>query len=269
MTPRPECVLALFSRAQRRYNAAGGSMSQQTAWVTGGGTGIGLGIARALADDGFRVYISGRREAVLAEAAREYAGDTGTGELIPLKADVTDEAGLDGAVSRIRSEAGRVDVAAISAGINVTHRSFADTTAEEWRRIMEINATGTFLVMKSVFNLMKEQGGGLIVNVSSVAGLRPLAMAGVAYSASKYASRSLGIFAGNELADAKIRVTNVYPGEVSTPILDQRTNPPPAEKRAQMVQPEEIGQVVSLIARMPDTAHVSELVIKPRYQELV
>lgn len=138
-------------------------MSQQTAWVTGGGTGIGLGIARTLADDGFRVYISGRREAVLAEAAREYAGGETTGELIPLRVDVTDEGELDHAVGRIRSEAGRLDVAAISAGINVAHRSLADTTAEEWRRIMEINATGTFLVMKSIFNLMKEQGGGLSV----------------------------------------------------------------------------------------------------------
>jgi len=252
----------------------GGNMSQLTAWVTGGGTGIGLGIAQSLADDGFRVYISGRRMEVLQAAAAEYAGEgaaggKGAGELVPVQADVTSEDDLNAVVKQITERRGRIDVAVISAGINVAHRSLEDTTPQEWRRIVDINATGTFLVMKSVLPQMKEQGNGLIVNISSVAGVRPLAMAGVAYSASKYASRALGLFAGNELADAGIRVTNIYPGEVRTPLLDQRAQPPAEERRQQMVQPEEIGAVVALIAKMPATAHISEMVIKPRYQELV
>ncbi|MFW5688908.1 MAG: SDR family oxidoreductase [Spirochaetota bacterium] len=244
-------------------------MSQQTAWVTGGGTGIGLGVARALADEGYRVYISGRRAEVLEEAAAEYAGGRWAGELAPLPADVTSEADLAAAVERITAERDGLDVVVISAGINVANRSLEQTTADEWRRIVEINSTGSFLVMKAVLPVLRDQGEGLIVNISSVAGLRPLAMAGVAYSASKYASRALGLFAGNELAEAGIRVTNIYPGEVRTPILDQRKSPPPEEKRAQMVQPEELGAVVALIAKLPGTAHVSELVMKPRYQELV
>jgi len=244
----------------------------RTAWVTGGGTGIGLGVATALADDGYRVYITGRRTAPLEEAAGAYAdhaSDSGDGELVPAPADVTDETALDKVTERIRRDTGRLDVLVISSGINVAHRSLEETSVQEWRRILDVNATGTFVVIKAALDLLRENGAGLIVNVSSVAGLRPLAMAGVAYSASKYASSSLGVFAGNELAEFGIRVTNIYPGEVNTPLLDERSSPPSEDKRAQMVQPDEMGRVVALIAALPSTAHVSELVVKPRYQGFV
>lgn len=238
----------------------------KTAWVTGGGTGIGLGIARALADDGFRVYISGRRGDVLDAAASDYSG---SGEVVPAQADVVSESDLARVCARIGEEAGALDVLVICAGINVAHRTFVDTTPDEWRRIVDINATGSFLAMKAALPLLRAAAAPLIVNISSVAGLRTLAMAGVAYSASKFASKALGIFAGNELAAAGIRVTNIYPGEVSTPILDQRSVPPSPERRAEMVQPADVGALVTLIARLPATTHVSELVVKPRYQELV
>ncbi|MFP4375923.1 MAG: SDR family oxidoreductase [Spirochaetales bacterium] len=244
----------------------------KTAWVTGGGTGIGRGIAAALADDGYTVYITGRRSTVLEEAVGWYA-DRGTGagegELIAAPADVTSEGALREVLARIQAERDRLDVLVVSSGINVSHRSIEETTPDEWKRILEVNATGTFLVIKTALDILKKSASGLIVNVSSVAGLRPLAMAGVAYSASKYASHVLGAFAGNELAELGIRVTNVYPGEVNTPLLDERAEPPSQEKRSQMVQPEEIGRIVALIAALPATAHVSEIVLKPRYQAFV
>lgn len=241
-------------------------MAEKTAWVTGGGTGIGLGIAGALADDGYTVTISGRRRDVLVEAVHGYKGN---GSLVAAPADVSSETDLASVVDGIVGTHGRIDVVVISSGINVPNRTLEATTADEWRRILDINATGSFLVMKAVVPHMKKAGGGLIVNISSIAGLRALAMAGIAYSASKFASRALGIFAGNELAEAGIRVTNIYPGEVSTPILDQRATPPTAERRAEMAQPEDLGALVSLIARFPSTTEVSEVVIKPRYQTLV
>ncbi len=243
-------------------------MGSQTAWVTGGGTGIGLGVARALANDGFTVYISGRRESVLAKAADTYEG---AGTLVSAPADVTSDSDLSGVVSRIQTDTGRIDVLTLCAGINVTNRTINDTTPDEWRRILDVNATGAFVALKAALPIMAtddRDGGGLVVNVSSIAGVRALQMAGVAYASSKFASLALGIMAGNELADRGIRVTNIYPGEVNTPILDQRTVPPTPERRAQMVRPEDIGEMVSLIVRLPATTHVSEMVIKPRYQEL-
>ncbi len=258
------------------YNVRGGDMSNATAWVIGGGSGIGLGIARALADEGYEVFITGRRGEVLEQAAAAYesergaaGGATGRGALVPASGDVTKEADLAAVVSRIRERDRPLGVVVISSGTNIPHRMISDTSPDEWRRLLDVNATGTFLVVKKVVPLLQEAGGGLIVNISSVSGIRSVPLGGVAYCASKFASSSLGIFAGNELAGHGIRVTNIYPGEVSTPILDKRAVPPTAERRAQMVQPRDIGAMVALIARLPATTHVSELVIKPLYQELV
>ena len=243
-------------------------MAQKTAWVTGGGTGIGLGIAHALAADGLTVYISGRRASVLEAAVAEYSGN---GRLLAAPADVSNEADLARVATRIAAEAQAIHVLVLSAGINVAHRSIADTTIEEWRTIIDVNATGAFLALKAALPLMPTDdadGGGLVVNISSVSGVRALQMAGVAYAASKFGSAALGVIAGNELAERGIRVTSIYPGEVNTPILDERVVPPTPERRATMVQPEDIGQLVSLVARFPATTHVSEVVIKPRYQEI-
>jgi NADP-dependent 3-hydroxy acid dehydrogenase YdfG len=113
---------------------------------------------------------------------------------------------------------------------------------------------------------MRDRRGGLIVNISSVAGKRALDIAGVAYCASKFAMTALGTAVGNEEAKHGIRVTNIYPGEVNTPLLDQRPQPVSAERRAVMLQPEDIGRVVALLATLPPHAHVPELVIKPLVQ---
>jgi NAD(P)-dependent dehydrogenase (short-subunit alcohol dehydrogenase family) len=114
---------------------------------------------------------------------------------------------------------------------------------------------------------MKKRGDGLIINISSVAGKRALPVAGVAYSASKFGMTSLGTSAGLALADSGVRVTNVYPGEVNTPILDQRPSPVPQEKKDRMVHPEDIGALVTTIAKLPSRSHIPEVIIKPLYQD--
>ena len=247
-------------------------MGERIGWVIGGGTGIGLGIARALADDGYDVFITGRRANVLEEAVAAYAGAAargGNGSLVAAPGDVTSEADLARVMEQIAVRDGVLKVVAVSSGTNIPHRTLGDTTSDEWRMLLDVNATGTFLVMKQVLPVLKDAGGGLIVNISSISGIRSLTIGGVGYCASKFATSSLGIYAGNELAEHGIRVTNIYPGEVNTPILDKRAVPPPPERREQMVQPEDIGAIVALIARFPATTHVSELVVKPLYQELV
>jgi NADP-dependent 3-hydroxy acid dehydrogenase YdfG len=108
-----------------------------------------------------------------------------------------------------------------------------------------------------------------VVNISSVAGKRALEIAGVAYCASKFALTALGTAVANEVAPDGVRITNIYPGEVNTPLLDQRPQPVSADRRAAMLQPEDIGQVVALLATLPPRAHVPELVIKPLGQNWV
>jgi len=114
---------------------------------------------------------------------------------------------------------------------------------------------------------MRKQKNGLIINISSVSALRGLPLAGAAYCASKAAVNVLGSTIAAELHGDGIRVTNICPGEVNTPIIDQRAVPPPAEQRLKMLQAEDVADAVMLVATFPPRAQVSELVIKPTVQE--
>jgi NADP-dependent 3-hydroxy acid dehydrogenase YdfG len=137
----------------------------------------------------------------------------------------------------------------------------------DWDKLMQVNATAAFNTMHAVLPQMRERQDGLIINISSVAGLRASMLGGVAYSASKFAMTALGTCVGLEERNNGIRVTNVYPGEVETPILDARPVPVSAEHRARILQPEDIAAMVVAIAQLPPRAHVPDIVVKPTTQE--
>ena len=243
---------------------------KQLALVTGGGSGIGAAVARALAGRGCRVVVCGRTESKLKEVAAP-AGSLGDGaaEILPHVCDVADRDAVAAMIDRCETELGGLGVVVNAAGINVPGRTLADATGEEWDRVLAANATGAFNVLKAAVPALRDRGDGLVVNVSSVAGVRALLLGGVPYSASKFAMTSLGLALNTELKETGVRVTNVYPGEVETPILDLRPVPPTAEQRAKMLQPEDIAAAVLLAATLPARANVSELTIKPTTQEFV
>ena len=110
---------------------------------------------------------------------------------------------------------------------------------------------------------MRRQGAGLIVNVSSGAGLRPSHVSGVAYSATKTALASLNGSINQEERRHGIRACVVYPGEVDTPMIDERTVVPPAAARATMMRPEDVAQAILFVATIPARVIVEELVIRP------
>jgi NADP-dependent 3-hydroxy acid dehydrogenase YdfG len=239
-------------------------LSTKTALITGGGSGIGFGIATALADEGCRVAIAGRREEKLREAAAAYARSK---PLLTHVVDVADRASVAKLFQWSAEQLGSIDILVNAAGLNIVHRSLADTTAEEWDRLMTINATGTFNCLQAVLPQMRQRGDGLVINISSIAGKRALRLGGVAYCASKFAMTALGTFAALEEGRNGIRVTNIYPGEVDTPILDARPTPLTPEHRARILQPSDVAAAVLMIASLPPRAHVAELVIKPTTQE--
>ncbi len=132
---------------------------------------------------------------------------------------------------------------------------------------MNINATGVYNCMHAVLPQMRNRRDGLIVNISSVAGKRSSALGGVAYCALKFAVSALSTAVALEVGSLGIRITNVCPGEVETPILASRPVPPTAEHRAKMLQPEDVGAAVLMVACLPPRAHIAELIIKPAWQE--
>lgn len=231
--------------------------------VTGGGSGIGLAVAEALARHSFTVAILGRTEGKLRKAVEE----SQVGErLKPFVCDVVDRSVVNDTFARIREQLGIPHVLVNSAGINVVNRSMAVLSPEDWDRILAVHATGTYNCLQAVLPMMRERQDGLIINISSIAGKRALELAGPAYCAGKFAMTALGLAAGLEERHHGIRITNIYPGEVNTPILEQRPTPVPTEQRRRMLQPEDVAEIVLAIVRLPPRAHVWEVVITPLYQ---
>ena len=230
------------------------------ALITGGGTGTGRGIALALAAQGCHVAVTGRREDVLKQTAALGPDDP---HILYRTADVSDRDDVRQLFDWLADAIGPIDILVNSAGINVKDRAVKDLSAEDFDRLLEINCTGTYNTIFAVLPQMRERQDGLIININSIAGLRASMLAGVGYSTAKFAMTALARCVANEEGDHGIRVTTIFPGEINTPILDQRPKPVSDERKATLLQPEELGATVVYLAQLPPNAHVAELVIKP------
>ncbi|MGH7140339.1 MAG: SDR family oxidoreductase [Pirellulales bacterium] len=239
-------------------------LSGKTALVTGGATGIGLGVAVALAQEGCHVAIAGRREDKLREAAKGFRGSPA---LCYHAADVGDLKSVESLIDWATNELGPLDILVNSAGVNVLRRTLAELSPEDWDLMMRINATGAFYCLRSVLPRMRERRDGLIVNISSIAGKRSSLLGGIGYTASKFAMSAASITAAREEAQYGIRITNIYPGEVDTPILEHRPQPVSDEHRARILKPDYVAAAVLMVACLPPRAHIPELIIKPTSQD--
>lgn len=226
--------------------------------VTGGGTGIGAACALGLAQAGADVIIGGRRLGPLEEVAAKAEGKIAFHAL-----DVADRESVTTFFNWAHATAGHIDILVHCAGINCRDRSMETVSPEDWDRLMTVNATGAFNCMQAVLPQMRERKDGLIVNICSISGIRAALLGGVAYNASKFAMTALGTTVAQEEKDRGIRISTIYPGEVETPILDERPVPVSKEHRAQILQPEDVAAAVLMISQLPPRAHVSDLTIKP------
>ena len=236
----------------------------KTAVVTGGGTGIGWGIAQALAREGCRVAIAGRRAEQLRAAAASW---TQTPEILWHPVDVADRARVAALFQWVTETLGRLDILVNSAGINIADRSMAAMQPEQWDQVLAINATGAYNCLYHALPQMRARQEGLVINISSISGKRATALGGVAYCASKFAMTALGTSVGNECAADGVRITNIYPGEVNTPILKHRPTPVREERKTAMLQPDDFGDLVVAVACLHPRAHVAEIVLKPTVQQ--
>ncbi len=241
-------------------------LKDKTAVVVGGGTGIGLGVARALAAEGCRTLIAGRREDKLREATETWQQEP---RLLYHAVDVADRQNVASLFAWATEQLGRIDILVNSAGVNIRGRSMAEMTPEQWDEVLAINATGAYNCLYAVLPQMRARRDGLIIQISSISGKRALTLGGIAYCASKFAMSALGTGVSNEDARYGIRVTNIYPGEVNTPILEKRPAPVSEERKAAMLQPDDLGALAVAIACLPPRAHVPELIVKPISQEYI
>jgi NAD(P)-dependent dehydrogenase (short-subunit alcohol dehydrogenase family) len=235
----------------------------KAALVTGGGSGIGLAVARLFLGEGARVAIAGRDEGKLRRAADSLgAGD----RLLYRAADVADPDEVQALVGHVTERFGAVDILVNNAGLNVKNRTLRELTPEVWQRMLRANLDGAFYCIHAVLPQMLRRRDGRIVNFSSIAGKRAGPLGGAAYAASKFGMSALGLCLAAEEKDSGVRVSNIYPGEIDTPILAARPKPVTAEQRAVILRPEDVAEAVLFVAGLPPRVSVPELVIKPTVQ---
>ncbi|MCF2521404.1 SDR family oxidoreductase [Bradyrhizobium sp. G127] len=235
----------------------------RVAWITGGGSGIGLAGAQALAKEGWTVVISGRRKDVLDEAVAGIAKDGGQAEAMVL--DVSSAADAEKVAKAIVAKHGRIDLLVNSAGVNVPKRSWEDITTEGWDKLVDINLNGVMYCMRAVLPTMRAQKDGVIINVASWAGRHVSKMTGPAYTTTKHAVLALTHSFNMDEYKNGLRATCLSPGEVATPILKLRPVVPSDEEMAKMLQPEDLGRTIAFVASMPPRACINEILIAPTW----
>lgn len=237
------------------------SRKPETAVVTGAGSGIGRGVAAALAGMGLRVALVGRDRGKLEEtkALLNVADD----RALVAPCDVTDREAVEATAASIEAAFGRIDVLICNAGTNVRNRGLDVLTPEDWDRMIATNLTGPFHVVRAILPGMRARKDGLVVQICSLSGLRASTLGGAGYSASKFGQAALGLCLGREAREEGIRSTVIYPGEVNTPILDARPVPVPAERKAAILQPEDVAAAVKFLVELNPRARVPELVLTP------
>jgi NAD(P)-dependent dehydrogenase (short-subunit alcohol dehydrogenase family) len=234
----------------------------KTAIVTGGGTGIGQAIAKLFAAEGANVVITGRRR----EKLEETIAQANMPSVQPFVADVANREQVAALVEWTTERFGQIDILVNNAGVNVVKRQVHELDPEAWDYIMEVGATGVFNTVHAVLPQMRARKDGLLILVSSLSGVRPSPLGGAAYSAAKHAANAFLSVLAYEERDNGIRTTMIAPGEVNTPLLDDRPVKVSEEHKARILQPEDVAAAALFVASLPPRAHVPELLIKPLTQ---
>jgi len=218
----------------------------KVALVTGAASGIGRATALAFAAEGARVAILDRTAVALreTEAALKQAG----GEVLVIACDVSIPEQVEAAVAQVVERFGRLDIAFNNAGVENKAAPVHEVELKEWDRILNINLRGTFVCMKHEIAQMLKQGGGVVVNTSSGAGIRGVA-GGSSYAASKHAIIGLTKSAALDYAKLNIRVNAILPGNIETPMMDRFTGGDiqkaiDLEPVGRLGKPEEIAEAV-------------------------
>ncbi len=243
-------------------------LAGKVALVTGASSGIGEATATALAEEGARVAVLARRSDRLEKVVKRIK-DAG-GEAVPIVVDLMNEAQLREAIHQTKETFGRIDIMVNNAGVMLLGK-IEGTDTGEWRQMLDINVLAVMLACHEILPVMKAQGGGHIVNISSVAG-RQVKAGYSGYNASKWAVGAFSESLRQEVTKQHIRVTVIEPGMVATELRQHITDPEvrKAQEDAQHsitpLQAEDIAAVIVFAVTQPEHVSISEILVRPTEQ---
>lgn len=239
--------------------------AEEVAWVTGSSTGIGRAVAEGLAEGGCRVAVHYNRSED--EACKVVKGiESSGGEALLVGGDVADAGEVKRMVAEIEDHFGRLDILVNNAGSLIERRSLEDMTEDLWDRVMDVNLKSVYLCSQAVLPLMKRQGGGRIVNMTSVAARNGGGPGSFAYATAKAGVSNLTRAMAKELVSDGILVNAVAPGIITTPFHEQFTPDDVREKMAGAIPigregaPEEVAGAVVFLASPAADYLVGEII---------
>jgi 3-oxoacyl-[acyl-carrier protein] reductase len=240
-------------------------LSGEVAWVTGSSTGIGRAAAVALAEQGRRLVVHyNASEGEAREAAEEI--EASGGEAMLVGGDVSDAGEVGRMVGEIEERYGRVDVLVNNAGSLIERRSLSELTEDLWNRVMDVNLKSVFLCSRAVLPMMRRQGRGRIINMTSVAARNGGGPGSVAYATAKGGVSTLTRAMAKELVSENILVNGVAPGVITTPFHDRFTPPEVRENLKNAIPigregtPEETAGVVAFLTSPAADYLVGEII---------
>lgn len=239
-------------------------LAGKSAWVTGAGSGIGRAIAIAFAKEGAKVALTGRRTAPLEETAKMI----GDGAVI-VPADLTDDKQVAAALAKVESTIGGPDILVNNAGVNLPKRYLHQLTPEAIHTLVDGNLTAPFLTSVAVLPGMRQRGGGMLIQIASMAGKGISFLSGPGYIAAKHGFVALSQAINQENGIHNIRSCCICPGEVATDILKNRPEPVPAEDIERLLQPEDLAAMAVFVATMPARVNITEMLVTPTYMRLI
>jgi 3-oxoacyl-[acyl-carrier protein] reductase len=229
--------------------------SIKTALITGGSKGIGYGVAAALIQDGIRVAVTSRSQKAADEAAASL-NKIKEGFAIGIESDVRSLESQEAAVAAVVEKWGQLNYVIANAGVG-HFAPIGELTTEQWNETIDINLTGVFFSAKASLEALKATEG-YFINIASLAGTNFFAN-GTAYNASKFGLVGFSQAMMMDVRNHGIKVTTIMPGSVAT----EFSNHQPSEKDAWKIQPEDIGQIVSDLIKMPARTLPSKIEVRP------
>jgi NADP-dependent 3-hydroxy acid dehydrogenase YdfG len=235
----------------------------KVAVITGAGSGVGRAVAVALAKQGWKICVIGRREDALQETA-QLASQFYSDDWLTCPCDIGDAAAVKKLAALVFKRFETIEVLVNAAGTNVPRRSLEVLSSEDYRRMLDTNLNGAYYCIQAFLPAMRKQKSGTIVNIGSDAGVQASAKSGPAYVMSKFGLRGLTQSINAEERANGIRACSILPGDIDTPLLEQRPEPPSAEARKKMLKSEDVAECALLAINLPPRAIVEEIMIRPR-----
>jgi NAD(P)-dependent dehydrogenase (short-subunit alcohol dehydrogenase family) len=234
----------------------------KTCVITGAGSGVGQALALQLAAEDWHVAIVGRRAEALKETVRR--ADARSAQFLVCPCDIGDAAAVAEMSRRVLADFGEVELLVNAAGTNVPRRALEVLSLGDYHAMINTNLNGAYYCVQSFLPQMRTRGSGTIVNIVSDAGKLASPKAGPGYVMSKFGLAGLTQSINAEERGRGIRACAIFPGDIDTPLLNQRPQPPDAAARARMMRSEDVAACALLCIHLPANVVVEELVVRPR-----